>query len=419
MPTIHVPAQEIPVVAETEVLVVGGGAAGLAAATAAARNGAQTMLSERYGYLGGLATGGLIILLLTLDDGRGNPVIAGLCQEFVDRLARRDALFYPPPADWGRQDERLIERYRHWGLVWGHGPHAVRYSVAYDPEHFKFVADELLAEAGVRLRYHTWGAQAVVADGRVEAVVFQSKAGREAIRAQVVIDATGDGDIFASAGAGFELERVHPHLWFRMANVRDVPRALAAAPYRFFQMINGGQVLVAWGIGGREDRQIDPTDPGDLTEAELTMRRLAWQQAERLRAEVPGFERAFVSDLAPQLGITESRRLVGELVLTHDAALTPLPDTVARTGHWTRYGIVYHIPLRSLLPPGLDNLLAAGRCIAVEHRVHNATKEIPACFATGEAAGTAAALAVKQNRAVRALDVAQLRARLVEQGASL
>jgi NADPH-dependent 2,4-dienoyl-CoA reductase/sulfur reductase-like enzyme len=126
------PARETPVRHEAEVLVVGGGTAGVAAAVAAARGGADVLLVERYGYLGGLATGGLIILLLTLDDGRGRQVVAGLCQEATDRLAARDAAFFPPPEEWGSDDAGSIERARRWGLVWGRPPHRVRYSVAYD-----------------------------------------------------------------------------------------------------------------------------------------------------------------------------------------------------------------------------------------------------------------------------------------------
>src|SRR6185436_9326138 len=125
------PARRTRIAARTQVLVVGGGSAGATAAIASARAGADTMLVERYGGLGGLATGGLIVLLLTLDDGAGEQVIAGLCQEMVDRITRRGGAFAPPAAEWGLPDPALVETYRRWGLVWGSGPHRVRYSVAY------------------------------------------------------------------------------------------------------------------------------------------------------------------------------------------------------------------------------------------------------------------------------------------------
>ncbi|TFH42255.1 MAG: FAD-dependent oxidoreductase, partial [Lysobacterales bacterium] len=153
---LHEVARRTPVRHETDVLVVGGGSAGVAAAVAAARNGADVMLVERYGYLGGLATGGLIILLLTLDDGRGHQVIAGLCQELVDRLARRDAAWFPPRQEWGLDDQALIQRDFRRGLVWGHAPHRVRYSAAFDPEEMKYILNEMVEDAGVRLLLHAW-----------------------------------------------------------------------------------------------------------------------------------------------------------------------------------------------------------------------------------------------------------------------
>ena len=148
-------ARQTPVRYETQVLVVGGGSAGVSAAVAAARQGADVTLVERYNYLGGLATGGLIILLLTLDDGRGAQVISGLCQETIDRLAARNATYKPPEADWGSEDPALVAREQRWGLVNGHGPHRVRYSTAYDAEEMKFAFEEMCAGAGVRLLYST------------------------------------------------------------------------------------------------------------------------------------------------------------------------------------------------------------------------------------------------------------------------
>ena len=202
--TLALPATSIPVIAEADVVVAGGGAAGIAAAAAASRCGAQVLLLERYGSLGGMATGGLVILLLTMDDGAGRQMVGGICQEMVDRMQARGAVHYPPRAEWANPDEALVERDRRWGLVWGKPPHRVRYNVAYDPEEFRFAANELLAEAGVRIRFHTWAAQPVVEDDTVTHVVCQSKAGREAIRCRMLIDCSGDGDLFASAGEPFD-----------------------------------------------------------------------------------------------------------------------------------------------------------------------------------------------------------------------
>jgi flavin-dependent dehydrogenase len=179
------PSRSTPVKAETEVLVIGGGSAGVSAAVAAARNGADVILVERLGYLGGLATGGLIILLLTLDDGRGRQVVGGLCQEVTDRLAKRGAAYFPPQSEWGSMDETHLRRDQKWGLVWGHGPHRVRYSVAYDPEEFKFALNQMVEEAGVRLLLHAYACDAVVRGDQITGVTFQSKSGRFAILAKV------------------------------------------------------------------------------------------------------------------------------------------------------------------------------------------------------------------------------------------
>jgi 2-polyprenyl-6-methoxyphenol hydroxylase-like FAD-dependent oxidoreductase len=407
-----------PIKAETEVLVIGGGSAGVSAAVAAARNGAEVILVERLGYLGGLATGGLIILLLTLDDGRGRQVIGGLCQEVTDRLAQRGAAHYPPKSEWGSQDETLVTRDQRWGLVWGHGPHRVRYSVAYDPEEFKFALNTMTEEAKVRLLLHAYACDAIVEDGHITAVTFQSKAGRFAIRANVVIDATGDGDIFTSAGAAYEKENVLPWLWFAMGGVKNPEAAIDAGGW-FFHTLGEGRVLLPWGATERMTRKIDATNPDDLTYAELECRKRVMAEVDRLRRESPSFANAHVCHIADQIGITESRRLVGEYMLGRDDVDTPCDDVIAITGHWTKYEALYYIPYRSLLPRELSNVLAAGRCISVDHRVHHATKEIPSCMATGEAAGTAAALAVRSGVGLKQLEVKALQRQLEERGAIL
>jgi glycine/D-amino acid oxidase-like deaminating enzyme len=410
------PARQTPVYATTQVLVVGGGSAGACAAVAAARSGADTMLVERSGALGGLATGGLIILLLTLDDGRGHQVVGGLCQEVTDRVAARGAAYFPPRDEWGSPDETLVARYMRWGLVWGSGPHAVRYSVAYDPEEFRFALNTMCEESKVRLLLHSWACEGIRDGDRLRGVVFQGKSGRFAILADVVIDATGDGDVFASVGVPFELEKVLPWLWFRMGGVSDVDAAFDAGA-GCLRTVNPGQVLFPWGATDRIIRKIDATDPADLTLAELECRKKVMEAVDDLRRTQPHFKDAHICEIARDLGITESRRMVGEYVLQREDMDRPIDDAIAITGHWTKYRALYWIPYRSLLPKEWSNLLVAGRCISVDHRTHHATKEIPPCMATGEAAGTAAAVAIPAGMSVKALDVAALRTRLREQGA--
>ncbi len=420
MPTfITEPERKTPVIAETDVLVIGGGAAGIAAAVAASRAGARAMLVERYGSLGGLATNGLIILLLTLDDGRGKQVVAGLCQEMVDRLAARNACLFPPKDEWGSPDPALVEKYQRLGLVWGGAPHVVRYSVAYSPEEFKVEADQLVMDAGVDLRFHRW-ATAVVKDGeRVTHVVFESKAGREAIACKSVIDCTGDADIAVLAGEPVETERIHPWLWFRTANVDEDAAESSKLRPGYYRTTGPRGYLHPWGAAERISRDIDATNPDDLTFAEVECRRLVRAEVDRLREKAPGFESAYLADFAATLGITESRRLVGRHVLSREEMDTSHADAVAITGHWTKYGSTYEIPWSSLVPRTTTNLAVAGRCISVDHRTHHATKEIPACFATGEAAGLGAALALQHGVTFADLDVSSLRERLRSAGAYL
>src|SRR3990172_892055 len=228
------------------------------------------MLVERFSYLGGLATGGLIILLLTMDDGSGRQAVAGLCQEIVDRMQKRDAVYYPPQREWNDPDPKLVEHYSQWGLVWGSPSpqgHRVRYSVAFEPHEFIFAADQMLKEAGVRPLYQTWACEPIIEDGRIAAVVIQNKAGRQAIAPGMVVDATGDGDVFAGAGEAFELERVHPWLWFLMSNVHDLEQAFETRKGLFFHSPGSGHALVPWGGEARVNRKIDATNPEELSGA--------------------------------------------------------------------------------------------------------------------------------------------------------
>ncbi|HZT65327.1 MAG TPA: FAD-dependent oxidoreductase [Acidimicrobiales bacterium] len=404
------PARDVPVAGRPDVVVVGAGCAGIAAALASARRGADTWLVERSGIAGGLATVGLINLLLTLDDGDGSQVVAGICQEFVDRLDARGQAHYPPRSEWASEEPEVVDRWRRWGLVWG-APESVRYSVAYDPEAFVDAAYEALSDAGVKLRLHTHCARAVTAEGRIDAVLLESKRGREAVVPHIVVDTTGDGDVMASAGADFELVPIPPHLWFRAGGV-DVQEAEAGRSW--FVTTGKGRVLVPWGPAAE---RVDPCDPDDMTRAELACRAGARAAFESLRGDVPGFADAWLDDYARMLGITESRRLVGDYVLRKEDADLRFPDAVARTGHWTRRQVVFDIPYRCLTTAVADNLLVAGRCISTTRYVHQATKEIPAAMATGEAAGAAAARAASAGVAARGLDVSALRRDLAAAGA--
>ncbi|MHB8670215.1 MAG: FAD-dependent oxidoreductase [Acidimicrobiales bacterium] len=408
------PARDLPVIGTPDVLVVGGGAAGVSAALAAARRGADTWLIEGSGDLGGLATVGLINLLLTLDDGAGTQVVAGVCQEFVDRLVLAGHARHPSAEEWGSEAPDRVAHWRRWGLVWG-APESVRYSVAFDPDAFVDAAHDALASAGVRLRLYSWFAGVGLSGGpearsRIDAVIVESKAGREAILPNVVVDTTGDGDVLAAAGAPFEQVSIPPHHWFRVGGV-DV--AVPTEGALCFRTTAPGRVLVPWGpLPGR----IDACDPDDLTSARVAGRVAARAELARLVREVPAFAGAWLDDHARLVGVTESRRLQGDHVLRREDADVRFADSIARTGHWTRRNVVFDIPFRCLTAARLANLVVAGRCISTTRYVHQATKEIPAAMATGEAAG-AAATRTGRGGDVHELDVAALRADLARAGA--
>jgi 2-polyprenyl-6-methoxyphenol hydroxylase-like FAD-dependent oxidoreductase len=410
------PARQVPIIARPDVLVVGAGSAGVAAAIAAARRGAEVLLLEKSPFVGGLATVGLINLLLTLDDGAGHQVVAGLCQEFVDRLAANGRARFPEAGDWNQEDPALVSHWREWGLVWG-APESVRYSVAFAPDDFVDVALDALSDAAVRLRFHSWFAGTAMEEGHIRAVFVESKNGREAICPTVVIDATGDGDVLSSAGAADERVSVPPYLWFRVGGVDS---DAAAGTGLAFRTTSTGRVLVPW---GPHTERVDACDVDDLTRAELACRRAAREAFGALRRDQPAFAHAWLDDYARMLGITESRRLVGDYVLAREDAGSHFDDAVARTGHWTRRDIVFEIPYRCLTTPVVSNLLVAGRCISTTRYVHQATKEIPAAMATGEAAGAAAYHAAKATGAaqgrVSAVDIQALRHDLRAAGADV
>jgi hypothetical protein len=203
-----------------------------------------------------------------------------------------------------------------------------------------------------------------------------------------------------------------------MGGVEDPEVAIQAGGW-FFHTVGEGKVLMPWGATERISRKIDATDPEDLTYAEVECRKRVMEEVDRLRREVPGFANAHFCHIADQIGITESRRLIGEYMLGRDDVDTPCDDVIAITGHWTKYEALYYIPYRSLVAKEFSNLLVAGRCISVDHRVHHATKEIPPCIATGEAAGTAAALAVRSGMNPKQVDISVLQRRLEDCGAIL
>jgi len=433
MAMVNEPGRQTPVVAETDVLVVGGGPAGQAAAVAAARAGAEVMLLERFGYLGGLASGGMVLLL---DDmcGEREVSVGGLALEIIDRLERIGACVTPPKGDCFRNDAEVRDRWVRWGFEELYGkkrPKPIIYSGAFDPEGWKQVSQEMVLEAGAKLRFHSWFSRAIVEDGAVRGLVVETKSGRQAILGRVVIDATGDGDVFASAGApgvhgSYIMTLVH-----RLADV-DTDAAIAferADPAaaqqldREVKQLLGGSWEMWWLLTPRPGvvwcncphiPGHDGLDPEHQTKIEIEARRRFMKVAEFVRAHYPGFQRAYILDAAPQLGVRQTRLLEGEYVVTKEDILErrTFPDVVAR-------GRDYYTPYRSLVPKGIEGLLVAGRCYSATSEAQRISREIPPLMVMGEAAGTAAALSLESSVAPRKVDVSGLQKRLVAQGVNL
>jgi glycine/D-amino acid oxidase-like deaminating enzyme len=439
--TVTEPQRTIPVLSEVDVVVVGAGPAGVAASIAAARNGARVALVERYGYVGGMATGGHVILLDSMSDDSGHHVIKGIAQEMVDRLDEMGGVVYPPKNAWGSDDLELVRRWKRWGAVAG-GKH-VRYSPVVNAEYFKVIGNRMLDETGVDTIFHAWVCSSLVEENQMRGVVLESKSGRQAVLAGVTVDCTGDGDVFAFAGADFDHNIFPPGLVFRVGGV-DTKRADEFEfenPEKFRELmtemtymggVKGGIVEQTVAPGGNYMHttqesivwfnnslpQTDVLDVRDLSRVEKEVREQMMITLEFFKERIPGFERAYLIDTAPQLGTRSSRRLKGEHELTRDEMLSgePVEDVIATVASGVDGRPLINIPYRCLLPERIDNLLVAGRCISTDFVTQTIIRIIPTCMATGQAAGTAAALATAQRQRPRDIDRTRLQERLAGDG---
>ncbi|CAG7598547.1 hypothetical protein PAESOLCIP111_00235 [Paenibacillus solanacearum] len=414
-----------------DVIVAGGGPSGIAAAVAAARMGAKTLLVERYGFLGGAGTAMMVNPWMSYwaSGGANVQLIFGVLQELIDRMTAMGMYGHP------------------------------KQRTAFDPEALKVAAEQLCQEAGVTLLYHSFLGEARMDESgaRIEAIRFANKAGLVDFQASMYVDATGDADLAALAGAIVEKGRAVDSLSqpmtlnFRMAGVdmdRLQTRQEITALYKEAKKrgeIDCPREDVLWFYANQPGvihfnttRVIrkDATDPWDLTAAEIEGRRQVQQLVRFLKAEVPGFEEAYLQTTAPQIGVRESRRVVGEYMLTADELLAScrFEDVIARgaypvdihnpdgegtilkhlpPGEW------YDIPFRTLVPKKIQNLLIGGRPISATHEAHSAIRVQPIAMAIGQAAGTAAALCAKGGVLPRELDVRQVQKALTDQGAVL
>lgn len=435
-------SRQIPVYADADVLVVGGGPAGLCAAVSAARQGAKVVLMERYGYLGGMATGGFVLLLDCLCNGRGELVIKGLVEEIIERLRKVDGIIEPPKEIWGSDDIEQIMKWRRYGSTGGEDK-IVRYSPVLDPEMMKCVGNDLAREAGVDLLLHAWFSKAYVEDGTVKGAIFDSKSGRLAVTAKVVIDCTGDGDVFASAGEDFRIGNLPLGLVFRVGNV-DCEKAekfledpatgkKISDDLKQIGGIRGGYSFGELPQGFYMRSSIDNvvwfnnTTPGsaidirDLAKVEIETRDAMLKTLAYFREKVPGFENAVVIDTSPQLGVRSSRMLDGEYIITRKelhAGAHYEDRVVVAQPPYRQFDVndpLKEIPYRCFLPKKNKGLLVCGRCISGDFGAVEMLRVIPTAMLMGQACGTAAAIAVHRGVDVKEVEAKEIRACLREQ----
>jgi hypothetical protein len=438
--TIEEPARQIPLYGEYEVAVLGGGPAGIAAAVAASRAGRRTLLIERYGFLGGMGTAAGVTNFCGLHanvHGEMHRVVQGIASDLLGRIDRLGGL---------------------------NAPHLILGKIlaqAYDTAAYKIAADDLLASHKVDILFHALGAGVVMHDDkRINALMVETKAGRQAVRAGVFIDCSGDGDLAAWAGAPFEVgdnngHMLFPSMMFRLNGIdpekagdawRTIPALMeaaeAAGTHKFPRkgaIVRPQKSQIEWRVNftqlARKDGSaVNGLEPDELTRGEIEGRQQAIQAFEFLRT-VPGFEKSYIVDLPPQLGIRETRRVVGGYMLSGEDVLAcaSFEDSIGVNG-WPMEqhvagDVVFkfppipqsrgfnELPYRMLVPGGVDNLLMAGRCASMTHDGQSAARVSGACFAMGEAAGSAAALALSGNTIPRDIAVEKLQQALKEQGA--
>ena len=389
------PAFEMPVLQETDVLVVGGGPAGFAAAVASARAGAKTVLAERYGYFGGQWTGGIVLVVISThatEKGEKIKVMRGIGDELLERLTKID------------------------GAVVNQAPG--KHNPTSDPEATKYMMDEMIREAGVKVFLHSWASDVVLDGGAVRGVVFESKSGRQAILAKVVIDATGDGDVFAAAGAAHE-QRLHAiGLVHRLGNTDRAD--LAKMKEAGFKNLGAITPLPSVTWVNLRGPSTDCLDVNELTRLELEHRRSIWERVQKMR-KTPGGEALYLLQTAPQLGVRISRMLAGTKQLTFAEMKEgkTFPDTIGVGGAQNAQHRGWPIPYGVMVPQKLDGLLATGRCICVDEKLIEDMRLIASCLTTGHAAGAAAALAVQTGCRPREVEVPKLQKLLLSQGAYL
>lgn len=420
----------IPVVATSDVVVVGGGAAGVTAAVSAARNGCSVTLLERYHHLGGMASGGMVLVLDDMINGQ-EITVSGIVDEFVQRMEKEGMAVTPPPEDRYASDE-MYRKWARWGVHDFHQakkPQPIVYAVAFDPDSWKRTSLDLIRENKINLRLHSWFSDTIVEDGEIKGVICQTKLGRQAIMGDVVIDTTGDLDVACSAGAEFSQGQYIVTTVFRLANV-DTDEAMRfeyEEPEEFAKINRDARRIIggAWEMWWLKTPIPGvvwcncPHMPGydgvsveDLTRAEYEGRERMMGLYDFVRENMPGFEKASMLGAAEQVGVRTTRMLKGEYVVTKDDIVNRryFADTVCR-------GRDYYTPFRALLPTGVDQLIVAGRHYSAEPDAQKRSREIPPCMVQGEVAGIAASIALQEGINIRNVDYRKIQKAMRAQGA--
>lgn len=374
-----------------DIIVVGGGIAGCSAALAARRAGHSVLVLEKLVVLGGLATTGHIVIYLPLDDGYGRQVIGGISEELLKLSAKY--------AYYGDDFSRWRERGR-------------RYECKYNGPAFSLALEELLLSEGVEILYDTLFAGAEIEDGVCRGVYVENKSGRTRIPCRAAVDASGDADLFARAGEACAAGKNNLALW----------TYCLSAPDRLYQKRGGpdapGLKLVSIGKIDTEQRSQTYDRPyyGDTGEG---VNRFILDGHRRLLAAMRQDPSLVPASLPGMAQLRTSRRIEGAYRLSDRDANAHFEDNIGGTGDWRRPGPVYEIPYRTLYTAGLKNVLSAGRCISTEGEAWEIVRCIPQAALTGQAAGTALAMALETGETVQTLNVAALRARLRQAGVLL
>lgn len=396
------PQREVPVVDQTDVLVVGGGPAGVAAAVAASRAGARTILVERYNHLGGLWTGGLVLPLLS-----------------THGLSKKNGQI---KAIYGIGDE-IAKRLKKVGMVINEVNPVV------DPEAAKYILELMIKESGVTMYYHCWAANVISDNDIIKAVILETKSGRVAIKPKVVIDCTGDGDIFHLSGEDYDIMQFEIGLVHRLGNIDRIDKNKPG----YIKMNIGGETpipSVNWVnmTGGEYE---DALDFKRLSQLQQEHRLEIWENVKKIRS-TPGYEDVFLLDTAAQQGVRMSRILKGEYQLTLDDSMTykTFDDVIGISGGWISVLYegkriqwderpIWQIPYRALLPLKSQNLLVAGRCFSFEQDLFQDARIIGTCLITGHGAGVAGAMAASTGDSVKQIDIKKLQDLLKKQNVYL